>query len=407
MGDSLKIGLTAAVRPAGALAALEDAESVRSSLGLMTPTPAGLVDESQALGAVKLEGSSLAKLDAMVADFVVAVTQLETFDPKFRGRLADIQQFGDDEIKASAEAGPRVLARSVNAVKKGALSNSSTVGGNLAQLRRQVDALDPGHQGDLFGERKLLGLVSLGGKLQAYLARYQSGQGHIDAILTNLENGRKAMAAENDEIALEADGLLQAIEQLRKYVYLAGKLDSSLETRIARVAASEPERGRIVREQMLAHLREKPPELSAHLAVSVQGYLTLDVVRRNNVELIRGIGRATTGMVAALRTAVIVTQGLGEQRLVLDEISALNMAAPARGANGGQLAAGSTIDVARLQTAFDSVYSALDELDAYRTKAVDALSRTADAMTAQISKAQSYLDRARAREAAGRSEYRR
>ena len=57
------------------------------------------------------------------------------------------------------------------------------------------------------------------------------------------------------------------------------------------------------------------------------------------------------------------------------------------------------IDVARLQSAFDTVYAALDELDAYKARAVETMSRTADAMTAQINRAQPYLERARAREA--------
>ena len=151
MGDSLKIGLMAALKPAGIVAALEDAESVRSSLGLVPPAQTALVDEPQALGALKLEGAALARLDAMVADFVVAITQLEVFDPKFRGRIPDIQKLGDEEVKASAEISSRILARPVSTIKKGALSSSSTVGSNLTQLRRQVDALDPGHQGDLFG----------------------------------------------------------------------------------------------------------------------------------------------------------------------------------------------------------------------------------------------------------------
>ncbi len=42
------------------------------------------------------------------------------------------------------------------------------------------------------------------------------------------------------------------------------------------------------------------------LAVAVQGYMALDLIRRNNLELIRGVDRAQTTTVAALRTAVIV-----------------------------------------------------------------------------------------------------
>ena len=58
----------------------------------------------------------------------------------------------------------------------------------------------------------------------------------------------------------------------------------------------------------------------------MQGYLALDMIRKNNLELIKGVERARTTTVAALRTAVVVAQALANQRLVLDQIGALNEA---------------------------------------------------------------------------------
>ena len=75
---------------------------------------------------------------------------------------------------------------------------------------------------------------------------------------------------------------------------------------------------------MLFSIRQKNQDLLTQLAVSVQGYLALDVIRRNNIELIKGVQRATTTTISALRTAVIVAQALADQKLVLDQITALN-----------------------------------------------------------------------------------
>jgi uncharacterized protein YaaN involved in tellurite resistance len=162
---------------------------------------------------------------------------------------------------------------------------------------------------------------------------------------------------------------------------------------------------------MLFYVRQKVQDLSSQLAVSVQGYLALDIIRRNNTELIRGVGRAATTTISALRTAVIVTQALGDQRLVLDQITALNMTTSnliegtstllrSQTTTVGQLAGASAIDVGKLQAAFDNVYAALDEVDTYKLKALDTMSRTVDAMTTQINRAQPYLDRVKAREEA-------
>jgi len=106
------------------------------------------------------------------------------------------------------------------------------------------------------------------------------------------------------------------MERLRQYIYLAQKLEKSLTERIAMIEATDPDRARILKEDMLFYVRQKVQDLTAQLAVSVQGYLSIDVIRRNNLELIRGVDRATTTTISALRTAVIVAQALGDQKLV-------------------------------------------------------------------------------------------
>jgi uncharacterized protein YaaN involved in tellurite resistance len=200
--------------------------------------------------------------------------------------------------------------------------------------------------------------------------------------------------------------------RLRQYIYLAQKLDSTLEARIARVEGNDPERARILREDMLFYVRQKVLDLTVQLSVSVQGYLAMDIIRRNNLELIRGVDRATTTTISALRTAVIVTQALGDQKLVLDQITALNTTTSnlieststmlrTQSAAINQGAAASTIDVARLQAAFDNVYATLDEIGAYKLAALAAMARTSDALRTQIERAQPYIERALASGAEG------
>ena len=405
MGDSLKIGKMGPAKPVGIMEPAESAAPANASLALVPPQPAGLVEDTQATGAVKLDAETLARLDVMVADFVVAITQLDVRDPRFRQRVADIQDLGAEEIKASAQVSSRLLARPVKTIKKGALASSSTVGSSLLQLRHQIDALDPGHQGDLFGTRKLLGWIPLGDRLQAYLAKYQSSQSHINAIVAGLESGQETLVADNQDLEQEKANLWQSMERLRQYIYVAQKLDSSLEERIAKVEANDPDRARILREDMLFYVRQKVLDLTAQLSVSVQGYLAMDIIRRNNLELIRGVDRATTTTISALRTAVIVTQALGDQKLVLDQITALNTTTSnliestsamlrTQSAAINQGAAASTIDVGKLQAAFDNVYATLDEIDAYKLAALDTMARTANALKTQIDKAQPFVDRA-------------
>jgi len=202
------------------------------------------------------------------------------------------------------------------------------------------------------------------------------------------------------------------MERLRQYIYLGQKLDSALTARIASIEATDPERAKVLKEDMLFYVRQKVQDLATQLAVSVQGYLALDVIRRNNLELIKGVDRATTTTVSALRTAVIVAQALADQKLVLDQITALNTTTSnliestsvllrQQSAQVNEQAASSTVDIKKLQTAFDNIYATMDEIDSFKLKALDNMSQTIDALSGQITKAQSYLDRARSRDAAG------
>ena len=60
------------------------------------------------------------------------------------------------------------------------------------------------------------------------------------------------------------------------------------------------------------------------IVVNEQGIISLNVVRRNNKELIRGVTRAKNVTVTALRNGVMVASALYNQKIVIDKIKTLN-----------------------------------------------------------------------------------
>ena len=112
--------------------------------------------------------------------------------------------------------------------------------------------------------------------------------------------------------------------RLHQYIYVAESLDTRLSATIAELEPTDPERAKALRQDVLFYVRQKHQDLLTQLAVSIQGYLAIDIIIKNNLELIKGVDRATTTTVSALRTAVIVAQALNNQKLVLDQITALN-----------------------------------------------------------------------------------
>jgi uncharacterized protein YaaN involved in tellurite resistance len=71
-----------------------------------------------------------------------------------------------------------------------------------------------------------------------------------------------------------------------------------------------------------------------------------------------------------------------------------------QGAAINEQAASSTIDVQKLQAAFDNVFQTMDAIDTFRAQAVDSMSATVTALEGQIQRAQPYLERTRRGEGA-------
>ena len=385
-----------------------------TALVLEAPAPVVAVAPTQAAGAVPIADSDRTKLDDMVSGYLDAVMSLDVHGQAFNDRIRDIGKLGDDDIRSAASVSNRLLDKPMAAMQNGGLTQSSVVSRSLVDLRHQMEDLDPSTQGDLFKPHKLLGILPVGARsrLRDYFDKYRSSQHHIDAIITALYQGQEELQRDNASIEQEKANLWTTMGRLRQYSYLAQRLDAELTAKIASIEATDPDRARVLKEDMLFPVRQKNQDLLTQLAVSIQGYLALDIIRRNNLELIRGVQRATTTTVAALRTAVIVAQALADQKLVLDQIAALNTTTSNLIEATGQLlhqqstdvnaqAASSTVDIAKLQGAFQNVYATMDEIDNFRVGALDSMQKTVDALSAEVSKSQVYLDRRRAIEASG------
>ncbi|TMB68757.1 MAG: toxic anion resistance protein [Chloroflexi bacterium] len=353
---------------------------------------------------VRLEPSTASKIDAIVNGYIDSVASLDPQSPDFATKLNAIQSMGDDEIRQSASVSNRLLDKPVKAMESGPFSKGATVSKSLVDLRRTVEDLDPSQQG-LLGPKHLFGLIPFGNRLRDYFARYQSAQGHLNAIIQALYHGQDELRQDNAAIEQEKVNVWDIKGKLEQYVYMAGKLDAALEARIDQIGQTDRERAKALREDGLFYVRQKRQDLLTQLAVNVQGYLALELVRRNNLELIKGVDRATTTTVSALRTAVIVAQALTNQKLVLNQITALNATtgniiestSVMLKEQSGQIqeqAGSATISVEKLQAAFANIYATVDMIDAYKLQALDNMQKTIDALSGEVVKAQSYLQRA-------------
>lgn len=390
----------AAAQPA--MAPLQPPTATAPGLILTAPPPSQPVAATAAPSlAPAVDPAALPGLDSKVDTFLAALMTAEPRSPEFAAKASDVRSMGDVDIRAAADSSNRLLKSPVRALQEGGLSEGSTVGKTLLELRRTVEDLDPK---EATGPKKLLGMIPFGDKIEDYFRKYQSAQSHLEGILHALRNGQDELGKDNAALNLEKQQLWDAMGRLNQYVYVAERLDARLSAAIAELEATNPDKAKAFREDVLFYVRQKHQDLLTQLAVSIQNYLAIDIVIKNNIELIKGVDRASTTTVSALRTAVIVAQALGNQKLVLDQITALNTTTSGMIERTSQMlrdnsvaiqqqAASATIGLPQLQAAFANIYATMDAIDTFKVEALDNMAATIGTLEGEVSKSRAYLDR--------------
>lgn len=375
-------------------------ETAEQDLKLTPPDPVPPVPTEKAAGLVPVDDKTRSQLEQKVDGFVTDLVAQDVNSPEFGKRVDAITAMGQKEIREAAGQSNRFLDRPIRAMDK-----DNGVGANLSELRRTIEELDPGKRGSLSGPRKLFGVIPFGSKLKSYFDSYQSSQSHIAAILKSLGSGKDELLMDNAAIDTERANLWNAMGRLEQMIVLAKTMDQRLEDKAEELDATDPAKAKAIRETALFYVRQRTQDLLTQMAVTVQGYLALDLVKKNNVELVKGVDRASTTTVAALRTAVTVAQALTSQKLVLDQITALNTTTAGIIDSTGKLlksqtaaiheqAAASTIPVETLQRAFQNIYDTMDAIDTFKLKAIDSMKTTVDTLSNEVEKSKGYIARA-------------
>ncbi len=369
-------------------------------LVLTPPAPVPAVTAEKAAGLVPLNEGQKTELAKRVEAFIDELVALDANSPAFGEKVAQLTTMGRREITDAAGHSNRFLERPVKAMSK-----DSSVGADLTALRRTVEELDPGKRGNLLGSKKLLGVLPFGNKLRDYFDEYRSAQSHIGTILTRLASGKDELLKDNAAIDVERQALWAAMGKLEQMIHVAKALDQRLQTKAEDLEMTDPVKAKAVRESALFYVRQRTTDLLTQMAVTVQGYLALDLVKKNNVELVKGVDRASTTTVSALRTAVTVASAMSNQRLVLEQVTALNTTTAGMIESTGQLlktqsaeihkqAASSTIPLETLQRAFQNIYDTMDAIDRFKIEALGNMKQTVDTLSTEVEKSRGYIARA-------------
>lgn len=276
---------------------------------------------------------------------------------------------------------------------------------SLLDLREKMEDLDP--RGEDFSsglvDRVLSVVPGVGNKVQRYFRKYETAQEALDAIIRDLEAGAEMLRRDNLTLSDDQKGLREIMLQLKRQIELGKLIDRRLLASAESLPAEAPRRA-FVEEELLFPLRQRVLDLQQQLAVSQQGVLALEVVIRNNRELIRGVDRAINVTVSALNVAVTVALALANQKLVLDRVESINKttsdlisgtarALRTQGVEIQTRASSTMLDMEQLEAAFTDVLGAIDEVSRYRREALPRLDEQIDRLDVLARKGEEAISR--------------
>lgn len=375
-----------------------------SPLVLTPPEPVAAVKREQASGLVPLQDGVRDEMARRAGEYVGSLAGIDSRSPEFAGRIGEIAGLGSADIRSAAQQSNRMLERAVRSLgADGGGDAQGRVANSLVELRRTVVDLDPSDS-PAKGFGKLLSKLPGGNKFRDHVAKYASSQATLNKIVGALRGGQDELRRDNAALHTERARLWETMGKLQEYAVLTEALDAAVEQRIA--GQSDPGQAAALRVDVLFPVRQKHQDLLTQLAVCAQGYLAMDVVRRNNDELIKGVERAATTTVSALRIAVMLASALDNQKRVAEQINTLRDTtedlirgnAEMLSTQSGEIqriAADPAVGAETLRTAFAQIYKTLDAIDTFKVQATENMAATVESLTGELRDASAYLARTR------------
>ena len=309
-------------------------------------------------------------------------TDITVFEDR-KNISAAFQEFGADVIRKT-EAKNGILSKRMVEFSRGSAETGEVAKG-LAELSAQMKTLDPSAVN--FEEKGLFGKIA--NPVKRYFDKYKTADAEIADIVKSLDSGKKMLQNDNVTLELEEQELFGLSKQLNEKVAMGNALDQYLTNAIdnKRAEGGDEAKVQFVEEEILFPLRQRIMDFQQLQVVSQQGVVALDVIRRNNNELVRAVERAKTVTVSSLRTAVTVAGALYNQKLVLEKVNLLNQSTnnmiaatsnmlKTQGVEIQKNASEAMISTDTLRKSFADTLQALDDISSYKLEALPRMRQT-------------------------------
>ncbi|MGP9602348.1 toxic anion resistance protein [Brachybacterium sp. AOP42-E1-35] len=341
------------------------------------------------------------ELEQRADAWVEQVAGMNPHSQEFTAQVNALGAVARRTFERTSQTSSRFMQQSLRESKEKGNAQES-VAKSLSELRTTMEDLAP--KDETFAE-KALSFLPGRNVAKRYFRNFESNQDQLDQVLGALSRGQEMLQKDNAELSVERRALWEDLAALQKAAYLLSLLDDRTVRRAeqTRTEGKAAEAAALEKDVLFA-VRQRRQDVATQIAVTVQAYLSMGLIEDNNTKLQQGVERARTTTVTALRTAVITAQALENQKIVLDQIDAVNRTTDSLISRTSQMLADNSVKIQEqaatsgvspetLQKAFDNLFTTMDGIDAFRVQANENFLATVNSLEQQVQRSQPYLER--------------
>lgn len=289
-----------------------------------------------------------------------------------------IDTIADDEIKEVSKLS-QILNTPISNISKDD-SEGNKIGLEMKTLRNKIEEINPSkHNFDDNFIDKFIQKFTGKSSINKYFSKLETHSVVISDIVKNLEDGGEKLRIESNifrEDKLKLDNITKRLQsKINILNHSSIKLNELIDT------TKDEDRKRFLQQDVDYRLQQQILDLQQVLITAAQGVISLDILVKNNNELIRSVNRIKNVTLVALNVGVMVSIGLANQKRVLDTTKSVLEATnniietnaqllKTQGVEIQKQASNSILDMEVLQKALVDSLLAIEQAENYRLDAL-------------------------------------
>ncbi len=267
-------------------------------------------------------------------------------------------------------------------------SEGNKISTTIVNLKGQIEEINPAKvnlDSGFFGRL----LESITGKtaISKYFKKFETYSQAINGIIETLEEGGASLQEENAIFLQDKTKLIEFTKRMKEKLEILNHTSFKLNNIIEQ--EKDEEQKRFLIQDVDYTLQQQTMDLQQMVLTSAQGVMALDVLIKNNRELITSIKRIKNVVMVALNIGVMVSIGLANQKRVLDTTKSITNATneiitansemlQTQGLEIHKQASSNILDMTKLKAAFESTLKTIEEAETFRINSLPEMKKSAN-----------------------------